>query len=77
MKNRFEAYNRKAVFSEVKDYCHLSKPFDYVEVIQWNNGEGFDVDMSTSQGNETLRITYGQWRLLKKLVKALDEQQVK
>ena len=75
MKNRFQAYNRVSMFSELKEYCHHAKPNDYIEVTEWHNGEGIDVDVcSTNKGNQTFMLTYGEWQLLKKLVKALDNR---
>ena len=38
-----EVYNRKSVMANLKDFDHLSKEHDYIEVAQWNNGEGWDI----------------------------------
>lgn len=75
MKNKFEFNNRAAILSEItKEYCHFAKPNDYIEVTEWHNGEGFDVDICTNRGNQNIAFTYGEWKLIKKLVKALDNR---
>ena len=75
MKNRFELHNRVSVFSEItKEHCHYAKPNDYIEVTEWQNGEGFDVDICTNRGNQNIGFTYGEWQLFKKLVKALHNR---
>ena len=74
MKSKFQINNRASVFSELKEYCYHSKPNDYMEVTEWYNAEGFDVNISTNRGNQNISLTYGEWKLLKKLVKALDNR---
>jgi len=75
MKSKFETYNRVAMHSELKEYCHHAKPYDYIEVTDWHNGEGLDVAIwTTNRGNQHFNLTYGEWKLLKKLVKALDNR---
>lgn len=70
-KSKFERTERRGIFSEVKEYCHLSKECDYIEVTEWSNAEGIDIDLSCNHGGK-LSLTWGQFRLLKKLVKQLD-----
>ena len=65
-------YKRKSVFSELSKYDIYSKEDDYIEVTEWNNGDGIDVEIFCSD-TERFQLTYGQFRLLKKLVKELDE----
>jgi len=67
-----DIYKRKAAFAELKQFCTMAKEHDYIEVTEWANGEGFDVNIeSTTQAN--FQITYGQFAALKKLVKKLDK----
>ena len=71
MKKKFEEKQRKSIFSEIDDYCHLSKESDFIEVTEWSNGDGFDINIY-SGGDKTIPITNGQWDLLKKMVKQLN-----
>ena len=71
----FAKYNKKAVFSEIGEYCHLSGEHSFIEISQWANLEGFDININDKLGNRTIPITYGQYKLIKKLVKFLDKQE--
>jgi len=41
-------------------------------VSLWHNAEGFNVDLS-SNGDQSFRLTWGQFKALKKLIKELDD----
>jgi len=69
-----EVYNRKSVFSEIGDACHLSKPNDFIEVTDWKNGEGYDICIQSTIGQQIISITYGEFKLLKKMIKTLDKR---
>jgi len=70
-KQKFKTELRKSVNSEIGDYCYLSKEDDFIEVTEWVNGDGVDVYLSSS-GEQRIAITWGQFKLLKKLVKQLE-----
>jgi hypothetical protein len=55
---------RKALFSELKKYCHHSGDNDYMEVTEWSNGEGYDVCIDRKNGGEKFSMTYGEIELL-------------
>lgn len=64
-------YKLDAAFTFLAEFDYFSKPNDFIEVSLWHNGEGFNVDLS-SQGDQSFRLTWGQFKALKKLVKELD-----
>ncbi len=66
--------NRKSVMGDSDKHCYLSKQSDFVEVTEWTNGEGFDVTISD---RFMFGITRGEFKLLKKLVKILNEDEQK
>jgi hypothetical protein len=72
-KVHIDLYNRKAAFAELKQFCHLAKEHDFVEVAEWNNGEGFDVTIS-SFSDQIITITHGQFDAIKKLIKTLNNK---
>ena len=42
-------YERKSLFAELKQWCFgYGSEHDYIEVTEWANGQGFDVDIETS-----------------------------
>ena len=57
-------YERKARFTELKPYDIFAKEHDFMEVCEWNNGEGFDVTKNEQQ----FSLTWGQWECLQALV---------
>lgn len=59
-----EVSNRRAVFAELKSYCHLSSDNDYMEVTEWSNGEGYDICINRKSDVERFSLTYGEVELL-------------
>ncbi len=68
-------YKRQAVFGELKDFCLLSKEHDYIEVCEWHNGEGFDVEVFSNNTSQQFQLTWGQFKLLIKLVTKLESNE--
>jgi hypothetical protein len=68
-------YNREAIYAGLKDYCIFSKEGDFIEITRWGNKEGYDINISTSHdlGKRNIQITYGEFELIKKLIKELDK----
>ena len=62
---------RKSISENLKDYCHLSKDYDMMEIVEWTNGEGFDLYISSGSCDKYTSFTFGEFDLLKKLVKKL------
>jgi hypothetical protein len=71
-----EIKQRKSIMSELKPFCYLSGDDDYIEVTEWTNGEGIDVNISDSSGDKTIAMTFGEFKALKKAIKFLNEQNV-
>lgn len=63
-----EVCNRKSVMTNLKDFDHLSKEHDYIEVTQWNNGEGWDIFINERH----ISLTYGQLEAINYLTKHLE-----
>ena len=59
-----KTYQKKAKFCELKPYDHFAKEGDYIEVTDWDNGEGFDVTISEKH----FSLTHGEWECLQVLV---------
>ena len=70
-KSTIQGYNRKAVFTELTEFDHLAKPGDYMEVCEWHNGEGFDVEVSGNIDSR-FQLTWGQDKAMKALIKTLE-----
>ena len=66
--SKIEVSKRRAVFAELKGYCHLSGDHDFMEVTEWSNGDGYDVFIDRKNGGEKFSLTYGEWKLLQVLM---------
>ena len=74
MKKKIETYKRKTLFSELKQFDVTAKENDFIEVTEWFNGEGFDVEVSDGL-NQRFQMTFSTFDALKKLVNKLDENE--
>ena len=72
MTTDIKTYSLSAAVAELRKYDHLAKPDDFIEVVLWHNGEGFDAHLSSS-GEQTIRLSWNEFKALKKLVKELDK----
>ena len=66
-------YKRNAVFSYLKKYDFIADEKDFIEVTEWKNGEGFDVDI-VGKLSSRFQLTWGEYTALKKLVKKINKQ---
>jgi hypothetical protein len=66
-------YKLDTAFASLRKFDHLAKLDDFIEVSLWNNGEGFDAHLSSSSGEQSIRLSWGEFKALKKLVKELDQ----
>ena len=71
-----EQSHRKTVFMELYGICSFIKENsgDFMEVTECSNGEGFDITLTSgSNGTQLFQLTWGEYKALKKLVKALNK----
>jgi hypothetical protein len=64
-----ETYNKKTVYDNLNKYCPLSKKDSYIEISEWNNGEGYDIDLN---GEKRISITFGELDAINYLTKVLS-----
>lgn len=55
-----EQYKRESRMVNLKDYDHLAKEHDFMELTEWHNGEGFDVVV----GGKQFSLTHGEFSAL-------------
>ena len=51
-----EFNNRKSISDKLKKYDYLAKDNDFIEVIEWTNGEGYDIIIN----DKIISLTRGQ-----------------
>ena len=63
-----EFNSRKSVNDKLKKYDYLAKDNDIIEVIEWTNGEGYDIIIN----DKIISLTSGQIDAINYLVKSLE-----
>lgn len=64
-----EIKGRKAVNEKLKVFDYLAGDSDFIEVTEWSNGEGWDIDLSE---NKHISLTIGELDAINYLTKYLD-----
>ena len=67
-----ETYKRQAVFADLTDYDPFAEEDHFIEVTQWHNGEGFDVEVQ-SEDLFSFQLTWLQFEALKAVIAKLEE----
>lgn len=60
--------SRKSVNDKLKKYDYLAKDNDFIEVIEWTNGEGYDIIIN----DKIISLTSGQIDAINYLVRSLE-----
>ena len=60
--------SRKSVNDKLKKYDYLAKDNDYIEVIEWTNGDGYDISINY----KIISLTSGQIDAINYLVRSLE-----
>jgi len=63
-------YKRKAVSTDLELYDNTAGEMDFIEVTEWDNKDGFDVEIVRDVPMR-FQLTLGAFKALKKLVKKL------
>ena len=64
-----EFNSRKVVNDKLKKYDYLAKDEDFIEVVEWTNGEGYDI---TINDDKIISLTRGQIDAINYLVRSLE-----
>jgi hypothetical protein len=77
-KEKIELSERKAAFVLLKDFCIFSMGVnkergDFLEVTEWSNGEGYDIDIHADKGLQRFQLTAGQFDAIKKCIKQIHK----
>ena len=67
-----KTYKRKAYFKELK--TPINKEHSYIEVTEWNNLEGFDVNIY-NYTDRTMSFTYHEFEVLRKMIKKIEKNE--
>ena len=78
MSKKVELVDRRAAFAALNEYCTFSMgerkgKDDFVEVTEWSNVEGVDVEIHDVDGKHKFMLTYGQFDAIKACVKEINK----
>ena len=63
-----EKVKRKSVNDNLQKYDYLAKDYEFIEVTEWSNGEGWDISIN----DKIIQLTVGQLDAINYLTKALE-----
>lgn len=61
--------------ADLEQFDLLAKKGDYIEVTEWWNGEGWDINISHN-GDRSFSLTDGEFEAVKKLIKELNKNEI-
>lgn len=68
-KDDFKTYNRRTVSADLNRFDSLAKEDDFIEVSEWDNGEGWDISIGD---DKHFSLTYGELKAVNFLTAMLD-----
>ena len=63
-----EKVKRKSVNDNLQKYDYLAKDYEFIEVTEWRNREGWDISIN----DKIIQLTIGQLDAINYLTKSLD-----
>ena len=60
--------SRKSINDDLQKYDPLKNKSSFIEITEWTNGEGWDIDIN----ERTFNLTYGELEAINYLTRALD-----
>jgi hypothetical protein len=59
---------RKVSSVELTDYCHMADKHDFMQLTEWENGEGWTVCIDARWDRRLFDLTYGESQALRALL---------
>jgi len=63
-----EIAQRTAKATELKPYCHFAGEGDFIEVTEWSNLDGYDINVSSTRGEQRISLTHGELEAIQSLI---------
>lgn len=63
-----EKYKINTISEDLRKFDYLAKEHDYIEVTEWRNGEGWNIDLNGT----VIQLTDGQLKAINYLTQTLD-----
>lgn len=60
--------NLKSITCDLKVFDYLAKDYDYITIAEWDNGEGYDININ----DRRFCISHGELAAINALTSAID-----
>lgn len=68
-----EHYTRKSIFDNLNTYDYLcNDPNAFIEITQWANGDGYDINISSNHKQLYISLTDGEIEAINHLINCLQ-----
>lgn len=68
--------NRKTISDDLIKYDCFAKEHDFIEITEWTNEEGIDINLTDDSGSRTISVTYAELEAINYLTMALKYEKV-
>lgn len=58
--NNVETTKRISIWDDLKKYDPSAEEEDYIEITEWSNGEGYDIDICKNSCPKHISLSYGE-----------------
>lgn len=70
---QIEVVQRNSVHVNLNDFCTHSKQDHFMEVTEWSNGDGVDINLNSFKNNQ-FSLSWGEFEALCVLVRRLQKR---
>lgn len=70
--NDMETTKRISIWDDLKKYDPSAAEKGYIEITEWNNGEGYDIDIYNNSCFKHISLSYGEIDAINFLIKQLE-----
>ena len=53
-----EISQKKCVYDKLNKYTYSNSENDFIEVTEWTNGEGYDIQITTEHGEKQISLSF-------------------
>lgn len=70
--NDMETTQRISIWDDLKKYGATASEKDYIEITEWINGDGYDIDICENSRLKHISLSYGEIAAIDFLIKQLE-----
>lgn len=69
-----EFNNRRSVWDDLSKYTHSKDENSFIEVTEWNNGEGFDISICNKSKDQFMLLSREEIEAINHLISMIDHE---